>query len=217
MEKQIRRGRPRHPEQVEEQRHRLLRAAVIAFGETGFSGTTVAGVAERAGLSTGLVHHYFASKAGLFTETVEYGAEYLRHVRGAAREGRTPQERLRRWAGGFTLALERAHLMFLLVNQVLGAPKLHPPGAMEALNRFEREEIALLRQWLEEAGHPPADAERRSWLAFYCIGGARLIGSAGSPRLRSWLYQEACSILGIPATLPADPVPLPPVPWSEAK
>lgn len=44
----------------------ILRAAQEAFGQLGFSGTTVKDVAGRADVSFGLVSHYFGSKQELF-------------------------------------------------------------------------------------------------------------------------------------------------------
>lgn len=44
----------------------ILRAAQEAFGQLGFSGTTVKDVAQRADVSFGLVSHYFGSKQDLF-------------------------------------------------------------------------------------------------------------------------------------------------------
>lgn len=46
-------------------RAELTAAALETLAEHGFSGTTVSRVAERAGMSHGLVHHYFKSKADL--------------------------------------------------------------------------------------------------------------------------------------------------------
>ncbi|WP_243543996.1 TetR/AcrR family transcriptional regulator [Pseudodesulfovibrio tunisiensis] len=44
----------------------ILLAAQEAFGQLGYSATTVKGVANRAGVSFGLVSHYFGSKQDLF-------------------------------------------------------------------------------------------------------------------------------------------------------
>ena len=46
-------------------RAELAEAALGTLAEYGFSGTTVSRVAERAGMSQGLVHHYFKSKSDL--------------------------------------------------------------------------------------------------------------------------------------------------------
>jgi AcrR family transcriptional regulator len=44
---------------------RILAAARASFGENGWAGTTVRGVAREADVDPALVHHYFGSKAGL--------------------------------------------------------------------------------------------------------------------------------------------------------
>jgi len=46
-------------------RQELAQAALSTLADLGFAGTTVARVAKRAGMSQGLVHHYFKSKADL--------------------------------------------------------------------------------------------------------------------------------------------------------
>ena len=51
--------------QKDEVRCRLLGAALEVFSEVGFGAATVAAVAERAGVSTGNVYRYFASKEEL--------------------------------------------------------------------------------------------------------------------------------------------------------
>jgi AcrR family transcriptional regulator len=50
----------------EDTRGRILNAAREAFGERGYEGTSVRGIASRAGVDAALVHHYFGSKQRLF-------------------------------------------------------------------------------------------------------------------------------------------------------
>lgn len=67
-------------------RGELLVAAAAEFAEHGLDGTSMRGVARRAGVDAALVHHYFGSKEELFTESVvsvQYlpvAAEALAHV-----------------------------------------------------------------------------------------------------------------------------------------
>lgn len=63
-----RRGRPRRGES--DARERILAAAIDEFGEFGYDGATVRGIAARAGVDAALVHHHFGTKADLFGETV---------------------------------------------------------------------------------------------------------------------------------------------------
>lgn len=42
------------------------------FGEHGYDGATVRGIAARAGVDPALVHHYFGAKADLFAEVTDF-------------------------------------------------------------------------------------------------------------------------------------------------
>jgi AcrR family transcriptional regulator len=56
---------------VSDTRERILAAARTGFGETGFDGTTIRGVAAQAGVDPALVHHYFGTKQQLFVAAME--------------------------------------------------------------------------------------------------------------------------------------------------
>lgn len=49
-----------------ERRRRILEAARACFGEAGFAGATVGAIAERAGVSNGLLYQFFRGKEHLF-------------------------------------------------------------------------------------------------------------------------------------------------------
>ena len=53
-------------------RGRILGAAREAFGERGYEGTSVRGIAARAGVDAALVHHYFGTKQQLFIAASEF-------------------------------------------------------------------------------------------------------------------------------------------------
>ena len=61
---------PRWQRRPDDRRAEILDAAVLAFGQSGYKRTTLADVAERAGISPGTVSHYFGSKAALFEEVI---------------------------------------------------------------------------------------------------------------------------------------------------
>ncbi|MFI2302553.1 TetR/AcrR family transcriptional regulator [Actinacidiphila glaucinigra] len=73
-------------------RQRLLEAAVACLAERGWAGSTVAVVAERAGVSRGAAQHHFPTREDLFTGAIEFVAEQwltaLReHAHALPREG----------------------------------------------------------------------------------------------------------------------------------
>ena len=55
----------------------ILARACRVFGESGFAGTSVADVAEAAGISKPLIYNYFGSKEGLYARCVQHAAEVL--------------------------------------------------------------------------------------------------------------------------------------------
>ncbi|MFB8238003.1 TetR/AcrR family transcriptional regulator [Kitasatospora purpeofusca] len=78
---------PRTPQQDRSRatRARLLAAAVDCLAELGWHGSTVAVVAERAGVSRGAAQHHFPTREDLFTAAVEHvTAERLAAVRAHA-------------------------------------------------------------------------------------------------------------------------------------
>jgi AcrR family transcriptional regulator len=52
-------------------RERILAAAIRAFSEIGYAGSTTAGIARAAGVAQPLVHHHFGSKDGLWRAAVD--------------------------------------------------------------------------------------------------------------------------------------------------
>ena len=74
----------------------LVQATIAEIGATGTLDVTVSQIAKRAGVSSGLAHHYFGGKEQIFLAAMRhtltvYGAE----VRGALIMADTPHERVR--------------------------------------------------------------------------------------------------------------------------
>jgi TetR/AcrR family transcriptional regulator len=67
--------RARPPQGAREREHdgrqRILAAAVCAFSELGYAGTTTAGIARAAGVTQPLIHHHFGSKYGLWRAAID--------------------------------------------------------------------------------------------------------------------------------------------------
>lgn len=75
----------------------ILQVASQVFGTDGYAATSVAAVAERAGISKPLIYNYFGSKEGLFTACLH-------------RSGAILAEEMERIARGDAVGLERALL-----------------------------------------------------------------------------------------------------------
>jgi TetR/AcrR family transcriptional repressor of bet genes len=64
-------------------------------GEYGFGALTVAGIAERAGITKGNIHHYFASKEDLIEHAVRFAhAQFRNAVVERLKKATSPSERL---------------------------------------------------------------------------------------------------------------------------
>ena len=72
---------------LDKRRNQILAAALKVFAEKGFAATKVSNIASEAGLSHGLLYHYFKTKNDIFIELVhsasnvflaitEYGIKY---------------------------------------------------------------------------------------------------------------------------------------------
>lgn len=72
----------------EERREQLILATIRCVANHGLADTTIATVAQEAGLSQGIINLHFQSKEGLLTETLRYLAdEYRTACQGAAAAG----------------------------------------------------------------------------------------------------------------------------------
>ncbi len=80
----------------ETRRHQLIEATIDSLAKRGFAETTMADVADGAGLSRGIVNFHFESKEKLLVATLQYMAdEYAAHWRSALmKAGEDPARQL---------------------------------------------------------------------------------------------------------------------------
>lgn len=84
------------PELVEKRQRQILKAAIELYGKQGYHVTTIREVAQRAGVSVGLIYQYVADKEDvLFLALVEVLDSYLREIPRALAGLQDPMERFR--------------------------------------------------------------------------------------------------------------------------
>jgi TetR/AcrR family transcriptional repressor of bet genes len=77
-------------------REQICRAAATVIAREGFAGTTLREVADEAGVSTGMLNHYFSNRQDLLTQTLVFVSERTQAKVKDAMEGLPPGwERLR--------------------------------------------------------------------------------------------------------------------------
>lgn len=105
-------------------RDELMDAAIDVVGEAGLSGATVAIIAGRAGMSPGLINHYFESKEELLALAMRSLSNLFRHdILDIMPADPTPVQRLKAIIDGsfapqhFRGAKREAWMQFMLASQ----------------------------------------------------------------------------------------------------
>jgi TetR/AcrR family transcriptional repressor of bet genes len=105
-------------------RDELLEAAIEVVGESGLAGATVAIIASRAGMSAGLVNHYFGSKQELMALAMRNLSNVFRQdILDLLPDNATPIERLKAIIDGsfvpkhFSGANRKAWMQFMMESQ----------------------------------------------------------------------------------------------------
>jgi AcrR family transcriptional regulator len=95
---------PLRADQAEQTRHRILAAAFSLFAKGGYAGTTIAAVAEDAGVSPETIYQGFGGKRGLLEGAIEMAID-------GAEDGAASQERWRAAVAGQSGARERLDMI----------------------------------------------------------------------------------------------------------
>ncbi len=74
-------------------REQICRAAASVIARDGFAGTTMRNVAEEAGVSTGMLNHYFANRQDLLMQTLVFVSERTQEATARALEAIPPGPR----------------------------------------------------------------------------------------------------------------------------
>jgi TetR/AcrR family transcriptional repressor of bet genes len=76
-------------------RQQLIDATIESIGELGLQGTTINSISKKAGLSSGIISHYFGGKKGLIEATVRHLLTSLKEsLLSQVAETTTPEQRL---------------------------------------------------------------------------------------------------------------------------
>jgi AcrR family transcriptional regulator len=151
--------------QQSETRDRLLDAGAALFAERGFSGTSVAAIAKRAGVTTGAIYSNFAGKDDLFTAVVE------RHMKRQAEtyrdlysEGGAPAERMQRGANRWMALIAEDPDYFRLFVEVwrVGLAK---PEIKRRLRKAYAKLIKELAALVRDGAPAPLDPETATQFA----------------------------------------------------
>ncbi|HSX66753.1 TetR/AcrR family transcriptional regulator [Nocardioides sp.] len=126
-------------------RQRLLDAAVTAFAERGFHGTSTRDIAAAAGMSPAAVYVHYRSKEELLDQIARTGHELtLALVRDAVAAHDAPADQLGAAVRDFAVHHARTHAGARVVNYELAALSPENAGAIRELRRQISAELRSL-------------------------------------------------------------------------
>lgn len=140
-------------EQKEKRKSEILDAALDQFIRRGYAGTKIKDIANAAGMSMGLLFHYFSSKEELYTELVRLGAQAPKGMieRITTRSAIEFFEQCARMTLEFAASSPFTAKMFVLMNSAYyteGIPM--EAQALAVSTNFYRELVPLIVQGQQE-------------------------------------------------------------------
>jgi len=129
-------------------REQICRAAATVIAREGFAGTTMRQVADEAGVSTGMLNHYFVNREDLLTKTLVFVSELGVARAAAALDGLPPgRERLAALLDSVIADEDGvAELWRIWINsygEAVRLPELRQQIGAELAGWFERLDYAL--------------------------------------------------------------------------
>lgn len=173
---------PRNPEQNRqikaERKERILRHALKLFALKGFAATKISDIAKAAGMSQGLVYHYYNSKDAVFTDLIRIS---YHRMETAAREleslAAPPQEKMRRVVHGMVRSIEQSREVgyrFLLLSQAAVSTAI-PDDARAIIAAKGRVHYTvvqnILEKGIEEGSVKPFDAKDLTLMLWTAVNG----------------------------------------------
>jgi AcrR family transcriptional regulator len=138
-------------EQIKEaRREAILAAARRVFARSGLAATRTGDIAAEAGVSQGLLYHYFQTKDALFTEVVEAALRGTSELTGAARQASgSAWERLCNLCQQMVAGVLEYPEFPLVVVQAFTSASV-PEAARVAIEQYGRQSLADITALIQE-------------------------------------------------------------------
>jgi AcrR family transcriptional regulator len=173
---------------VADRTHDILRAACRVIAERGCDGMRMGDVARAAGVSSALVHYYFATRSELLRRAFLYADDQVdAFVRGAVARSGTPRERLETAVISYLVDDEAVEQSWRIWSEMLRAALYEQslrPDVEESYRSWVEEVAAFARACPE----PPADPDATAMRLCALVDGLAqqaLLGGIGRARARA--------------------------------
>jgi betaine-aldehyde dehydrogenase len=188
-------------EREDERRFQLIDATIGTMAEVGFAATTLALIGQRAGMSAGLVAHYFEDKDGLLEATLRsLTARLARATRSRLAEATGPRERIQAIIDAY-LAPDQFDRRTSTVWLAFWGEALHSPRLGRVQRVYQRRMLSHLTHALKRLV-PAREAARLAVGAAAMIDGLWLratlsaAGEVASPEARALVTEFIDRALG---------------------
>ncbi len=158
------------PDREDGRKSQLIEATVATIADVGYSATTLALIGQRAGVSTGLVAHYFQDKNGLIEATLRsLGRRLARGTAARLRDAATPRARVQAVIDA-TLAPNEFDRQTSTVWLAFWGEALHSPALRRIQRVYQRRSLSSLVHALQQM-LPPEHAKPLAVAAAAMIDG----------------------------------------------
>jgi TetR/AcrR family transcriptional regulator len=138
----------------------ILLEAVRLFAECGFEGTSIATVAERAGLSKQNLMYYFPTKQALYQRVLDKVLDdWLERMASLADPRKAPADVLRGYVRAkLRFSREQPLASRVYAMEVIGGAKLYGEQIRRRVIPLLRADIAVFERWIAEGKIAPVNA-----------------------------------------------------------
>lgn len=127
------RGEQQNQRMRDERQERISSAALHLFSTRGLAATRIADIAERAGMSQGLLYHYFATKEQIYVELIRSATERVKEATLALEQlPLSPREKIVQAMGGLVRRLDEDEdfARYFMLTAQLGVSSAIPEEAV---------------------------------------------------------------------------------------
>jgi AcrR family transcriptional regulator len=190
---------------VEERRNEILEVTIQVVIERGFGAIRVVDVADRLGVSTGLIHYHFESKDQLLAEAFRYAADAdLRRLHEEVEKGGTAVARLDRVFGLYSpIDAEPGWMLWIDGwGEAMRSPALR--SISQDLDLHWKEQLeAIIRDGVQAGEFACPDPHATAWRLTALLDGLGLqvtvhAGLLNRDELLAWVRSAAGYELGVP-------------------
>ncbi len=138
----------------------ILTEAVRQFAECGYEGTSIATIAERAGLSKQNLMYYFPTKQALYQRVLDNVLDdWLARMASLADPGKDPGDVLRAYVRAkLKFSREQPLASRVYAMEVIGGAKLYADQIRRRVIPLLRADIAVFERWIAEGKIAPVNA-----------------------------------------------------------